>query len=131
MNRAVKLLLVEDEPLILMDLEFAVEDLELGYFSARSIERALMLIERHRPIIGAAVLDATLDNDQPCLPVAARLGECGIPYILHTGDLNRYNENINCLAAPIIAKPAPASRVIELALEHARGTGFVAKAASA
>ena len=51
------LLLVEDEALILMDLEFAAEDAGYDYCAVRSVQAALEALET-RDIV-AAVLDVT------------------------------------------------------------------------
>ena len=65
------------------------------------------------------VLDVSLGQDQTCFPVARQLDDLGIPYILHSGDLDRHNERIRQLDAELIAKPAPADHVIAAALAKA------------
>lgn len=110
------LLLLEDEPLILMDLEFAAEDCGCCTYSATNPKAALDLIEAHGESIDAAILDVSLGKGLTCFPVAHELQRRGIPYVLHSGDLDRHNERIRTLQADRIAKPAPVELVIEVAL---------------
>ena len=49
MAKPLTILLVDDEPLILMDLEMAAEDRGFDYVSAPSVERALALIDADQP----------------------------------------------------------------------------------
>lgn len=119
----ITLLLVEDEPLILIDLEYAAEDLGCLPLRAHNCTEALALVERHGASLGAAVLDVSLGESETCLPVARKLEELGIPFLLHSGDLDRQEEQIRQLTAQLIAKPAPAETVIAAALALARGSG--------
>ncbi|MDG6078916.1 response regulator [Erythrobacter litoralis] len=115
-----KILLVDDEPLILMDLEFAAEDAGLSCLAATNVETALQMIERDRP--DCAVLDVSLTGNDTCVPIARELDLRGIPYIIHSGDLDRQNERIRSLDAPRVAKPCNSDTVIRKALDHASGT---------
>lgn len=116
MNVTQTLLLLEDEPLILMDLEFAAEDCGCRTLSAANAKAALAHIENHGKDIDAAILDVSLGGGETCFPVAHQLQRMGIPYILHSGDLDRHNERIRTLQAQRVGKPAPVERVIEIAL---------------
>ena len=115
------ILLVEDEPLILMDLEFAAEDEGLSCLAAAGLPQALDIIDSHAGSIDVAVLDVSLGGGDNCLPIAKALDAVGVPYIIHSGDLDRQNEVIHSLDAPRIAKPASSDRVIELALSLLEG----------
>jgi DNA-binding response OmpR family regulator len=114
------LLLLEDEPMILMDLEAAAEDCGCGVVCATSVPGALRLLNENRGIRGA-VLDVTLGGGETCLPVARELDRRGIPYILHSGDLDRQDELVRALDAVLIPKPADADRVIRVAIGAAGG----------
>lgn len=116
MAKTVTILLLEDEPLILMDLEFAAEDRGLTPVSATSPEAALEVLSSGDCHIDCAVLDVTLGKNKTCFPVARELQKMGIPYILHSGDLDRHNERIRDLDAMLVAKPAPSDLVIETAV---------------
>lgn len=109
------ILLLEDEPIILMDLEFAAEDHGCDPVSASSCSGALDRIATPGGI-DVAVLDVSLGGGENCLPVAEELGRLGIPYVLHSADLDRHDERIAKLDAELIAKPANAADVIAAAI---------------
>lgn len=111
------ILLLEDEPLILMDLELAAEDRGCTPLLASRLEEAQDLLEKNRGDIAVAVLDFTLPEGKNCIPVARELEKRGVPYVLHSGDLDRVEENIRELDAPLIAKPASGRDVIDRALK--------------
>lgn len=114
------LLILEDEPMILMDLEFAAEDCGCEVLCATGISHAMELLGAHDRICGA-ILDVNLGEDQTCLPIARELDRRRIPYILHSGDLNRQNELVRDLGAVLVPKPADPQRVIRVAIEAAGG----------
>lgn len=116
MNRNLAILLLEDEPIILMDLAFAVEDKGLEPLCATTVEDALAIIAES-PAVAVAVLDVSLSGGQTCTPVARELERRTIPYVLHSGDLNRHNELVRDLGARHISKPASADRVVAAALD--------------
>ena len=117
-NQALSILLLEDEPLILMDLEFAVEDAGCNPHAATTVKRALSLLDEAGSI-DVAVLDVTLQHGTTCIPVAEELARRNIPFLLHSGDLNRQNETVRNLRAKHIPKPADATMVIREAMELA------------
>lgn len=118
MTRPLTLLLLEDEPLILMDLEFAAEDCGCTALCAQNGRAALDLLEQHSDKVDVAILDVSLAEGETCFPVAHQLQRLGIPYVLHSGDLDRHNERIRTLEAARIAKPAPVEMVIATAIEQ-------------
>lgn len=119
MSGVSNILLLEDEPLILMDLEYAAEDRGCRGHCATSIAQALRIIEG--PVsIDVAVLDVTLRDGETCVPVAKELDRCGVPYLLHSGDLNRHNETVRRLGVRHIPKPADAGFVIGTALSYVK-----------
>ena len=118
MSETYNILLLEDEPLILMDLEMAAEDLGCTVHSTTTAEAALSLIEQHDEELDVAILDVSLGGGKTCVPVANALKQVGIPFILHSADLDRHNERIRELDAELIAKPAPSDKVIEIALSR-------------
>lgn len=113
------ILLVDDEPLVLMDLEIAAEDVGCDYLSARRLVEALALAESAS--FSTAVLDVNLGGGDTCLPVAAILRQRGIPFILHSGDLDRQDELVRTLGATLVAKPASAREVIARAIGNRTG----------
>ena len=113
-----EILLLEDEPLIGMDLEMACEDLGHHSHSARNIAEAMRVLDTPGLSIDGAVLDVSLQGTDTCLPVAQRLDREGVPYILHSGDLNRQNETVRSLQAVLVAKPACSTRVVDTLVEQ-------------
>lgn len=109
-------LVLEDEPLIAMDLQFAFEDHGVEVHVATSCGEARALLETLEP--DGAVLDVNLGNGVTCEAVAATLRERGIPFILHTGDLNRQGETIGKLDAIVVPKPTPAEQVAQRMLNY-------------
>lgn len=103
-------LVLEDEPLIAMDLKFSFEDAGHRAVSAVDNEEAIACIGEHT--IAGAVLDVSLGRGLTCEPTAKELQRRGIPFVLHTGDLNRVGEALRAIDAPVIAKPRPAEDVI-------------------
>lgn len=117
MNDCCTILLLEDEPLILMDLELAAHDRGCRCLTATTVEQALGHLGDGPMKPDVAVLDVTLQYGETCLPVARELRRLGIPYILHSGDLDRQDEQIHKLDAQLVPKPASSSRVIDVALQ--------------
>ena len=105
MTEGCKILLLDDEPLILMDLEFAAEDQQCEPLTATNVKEAMAHIEAQDGL-SCAVLDVTLRDGETCMPVARELERRSIPYLLHSGDLNRQEGTLAALNAELIAKPA-------------------------
>lgn len=116
MSKTYTILLLEDEPLILMDLELAALDRGCVVHTATNCTAAHEVLKQHADSIDVAVLDVSLSADCDCFPVARELDERKIPYILHSGDLDRLDERIRLLDAELIAKPAPTDKVIAAAI---------------
>lgn len=117
MHKPTTVLLVDDEPLILMDLEFAAEDEGLTPLCAGDVASALGHLDSGEIQVDCAVLDVSLQDGENCLPIARALDLRGIPYIIHSGDLDRQDETIRSLNVLRIAKPACSRKVIATAIE--------------
>ncbi|MFN6933894.1 MAG: response regulator [Tsuneonella sp.] len=115
MHPAYRYLILEDEPLIAMDLKFAFEDAGVEAVTAGSCREAMGEIDRER--ICGAVLDVNLGRGETCEETARRLNEMRIPFVLHTGDLNRVGEFLRSLGAPILGKPRAADEVIRYVMD--------------
>ncbi len=110
MLKGLRILIVEDEPLVAMDLAAAVETLD-GYSvgPVPTVAEALTLLQTET--IAAAILDANL-LDRDITPVATILAETAVPFVVHTGtglpnDLaQRYPD------LPVIRKPAGSTAVL-------------------
>ncbi|AWW75689.1 response regulator [Erythrobacter sp. KY5] len=100
-----------------MGLEMAAQDMGHEVISALSLEEALDLINRG-PVPDVAVLDVNLGVNQTCAPVAMELAAREVPFVLHSGAIDRNNEVVRSAGVPFIPKPAMPNDVIELALQH-------------
>ena len=94
------ILIVEDEPLIALDLQSAFENAGAHVITASKLREALSLIGTDG--LSAAVLDHALgdgDSSQLC----ERLQERGIPFVIYSG----FSEAVGaCQHAPHVSKPA-------------------------
>lgn len=106
-----RVLLLDDEPMILVDLDYAFGDAGYDTVIAKSCEAALDKIEGSP--VQVAVLDVNLGRGKTCAPVAAHLAAHGIPFLLHTGDLDRHGEILRAFDVPIIQKPIVGARLVD------------------
>ena len=116
-----KVLVVEDEFIIALDLSETVKD--LGYAldgPYADNEHALVAIDRELP--DCAILDI-FTGDGEVFPLADALAEAGVPIIFHSGHMSppevkrRYPQALAC------SKPCPPDHLIDLlqeAVEKAR-----------
>ena len=104
------ILILEDEPTIALDLQFSLERSGASVRIARTLDRANARIAEQRP--DAAILDVTLGRDKTCEPIAQKLQALGVPFVLHSGDLDRQGELIRRLGAPVAAKPTSNAALI-------------------
>ena len=110
--RGKRVLLVEDEVFIALDLQHEAEDAGAVVTYARTLAEALRAAREDT--FDGAILDVTLSTEGTCEPVADLLREAGTPFLLHSGDLDRQGEVIAGLGAPIVPKPAAPGEVIGL-----------------
>lgn len=81
--RKLRILLVEDEPLVATVAEMALIDAGYDVLGpVGRVQEALDLVQRERP--DAAVLDVNLFG-QPVYPVAERLIDMSVPFVFCTG----------------------------------------------
>lgn len=118
--RPIRVLVLEDEPLILMELSLSLEDEGVEPLTATNCSAAHDILET--VTVSAAILDVNLGRNQTCEAVAAILSERRIPFILHSGDLMRQGELIERIGAEVIPKPAASRVVARRVSELARGT---------
>jgi DNA-binding response OmpR family regulator len=94
------LLIVEDEPLLLMDIESEFSDCGAELTVTTMIHHAMNLVERGG--ISAAILDHVIGQDNSA-PLYDRLFERGIPFVIYTAmDLPEKDRKCGVL----ISKPA-------------------------
>ena len=102
------ILIVEDEPLIALDLYAALCAAGAGIVAATDAREALRLTSRNE--ISAAVMDVKL-GDHDCLEVCQALLHRRVPFVFHTGhaeaDLVRAWPEV-----PVLIKPASPHEVV-------------------
>ena len=106
----VRLLVVEDDAILLMELEeilHAAGAEIVGH--CRTIEDALAVVEQEG--ISAAVLDVRIGH-QTVAPVARKLGRCGTPFLFYTGQVGNDPALEEWRGCKIIAKPAQAHTLV-------------------
>jgi DNA-binding NtrC family response regulator len=102
-------LIVEDEPLIALELHNALYLAGANILAATNIKDALELIAYAR--ICAAIVDVKLGNDD-CSNICAALSKRSIPFMFYTG----YSTAAALSAwphAPAVNKPAESSTMVE------------------
>ena len=94
------ILIVEDNPIIVMDLTLALEHTGAALTTTNTLKHALLLVE-HDGLSGAIVDHALGDGDSSLL--CTRLAERGIPFFIYSG----YSKTEGaCRNALHISKPA-------------------------
>jgi DNA-binding response OmpR family regulator len=99
--RGCSILVVEDEPLIAMDIVTALEDAGAHATTTTTVRHALILVEHDG--LAAAIMDHAL-GDGDSTQLCGRLKARGIPYVSYSGyaPVEGASEN-----APYISKPVP------------------------
>jgi len=102
------ILIVEDEPLIALDLHAALYAAGAGIIAATDAKEALRLISRNE--ISAAIIDVKL-GDRDSLDVCQALFHRRVPFLFHTGhadaDLVKAWPEV-----PMLVKPAWAHEIV-------------------
>jgi DNA-binding response OmpR family regulator len=100
------ILIVEDEPLVALDIVSAFEQVGALILTARTLAEAARLVEHDG--LSAAVLDFGLE-DSDASAVCGRLKERDIPFILHSGYTHTADA---CHGGTVVPKPAPPATLI-------------------
>lgn len=109
------ILVVEDEPLIVMDISLAFENTGAHLTTTNTLRHALLLVE-HDGLSGAILDHALPDGDSSLL--CTRLKERGIPFMIYSG----YEEVEGpCQGAPRINKPASPAVLVTAMEDMLRG----------
>jgi DNA-binding response OmpR family regulator len=95
------ILVVEDEPLVRLDVTGLLQDAGATVLIASRLDKALVLAGH--PDLSAGVLDFDLGNADST-PVCWKLVDRRIPFIFHTG--RAYSAFRQWPSAPVILKPA-------------------------
>ena len=94
------ILVVEDEPLIALDIKRGFEAAGAQVVIERTLQRALVAVEVTG--LSAAILDHAL-GDGNSSPLCERLKERDIPFVLHSGFSNLDGA---CSTGVVVGKPA-------------------------
>ena len=100
------ILIVEDEPLIVMDITQAFKGTGAELTTTNTLRHALILVE-HDGLSGAILDHALGDGDSSLL--CARLTERGIPFMIYSG-FDRVEGA--CAGAPHVGKPAAPGQLV-------------------
>lgn len=107
-----RILLLEDEVIIAMDLTMSLEDAGATVVHARSQTKGIAIAEEAS--LNAAILDVNLGGGATCEPIAQTLRSRGVPFVLHTGDLQDSGELVERIDAPVAQKPTSSGKIIEM-----------------
>lgn len=114
-------LLVEDEPLVGMDVTDTLTQAGATVVGPVRTEAAAMAAidaaQASRRITGA-VLDVDLGGDT-CQKVAGRLRELKVPFVLHTGNWPEIRELVDSLRVPVVVKPSLPEDIVDRLAEMA------------
>ncbi|SDE63016.1 response regulator [Limimaricola pyoseonensis] len=110
-------LVVEDEVLIAMDINESLAEAGAEVRYGRNLAQGLKRAEEH---LDVALLDVTLGRSETCLPIVEKLRERGVPFVLHSGDLQRMGETISKIDAPVLEKPCDTSEILARLVETMR-----------
>lgn len=101
------ILVVEDEPLIVMDISMAFESSGAHLTTTNTVKHARLLVEHDG--LSAAILDHALpDGDATSL--CTRLSERGIPFLMYSGFATVDGA---CKDAPHLEKPATHEELLD------------------
>lgn len=111
-----RILIVEDEAVIAMLIEDVLASAGARVVGlAATVAEAIRAVERDRP--DAVTLDGNL-RDELSGPVAARLRELSVPFLLVTGYVDRAQADPELARAPCLEKPFTATSLLRAAALH-------------
>ena len=108
----VKVLIVEDDPFIAMDLEAQLQERSLTVVAkVPSVDEATAVLDAET--VEFALLDYNL-GDVTSAPIARRLIDQSIPFIYLTGQDALFLENDGAPAGTVVSKTSPIDDIVEL-----------------
>lgn len=109
-----RILAVEDEMLVLMNIETALQDFGCSAIcSAATIDEALALLARQG--FDAAIVDVNLGGEKS-YPIADALTRLGIPFVFSTG-YSDHGDRVDLEDHPVLRKPYTRAALFS-AFEH-------------
>jgi DNA-binding NtrC family response regulator len=109
-----RLLVVEDDAILLMDLEQILRSAGAEIVLCRSVADALAALAENR--IAAAVLDFRI-GQETIVPVARQLSQRGTPFVFYTGQLTGDLALAEWRRCAVVIKPAPARKIVAAVVE--------------
>lgn len=95
-----RLLVVEDEPLITLELQNLLEWESATIFAASCVSKALQLADAH--VLSVGIIDIRL-GQQEADPICEALDRRQVPFVFYTGNPDPLRDRWP--AAPVIGKP--------------------------
>jgi CheY-like chemotaxis protein len=105
------ILIVEDEPLIALEVHAALSAAGASIVAATRSSEAMQMI--HSMDLSAAVVDIDLGHGDDCSTVCKCLSERRIPFVFFTGDV-RADILLKWQQAPVLTKLAHKGRLVEV-----------------
>lgn len=109
-------LVLEDEPLISMDVEQTLQMAGFDVSAVASCVHAHAFLDHTRPAV--AIVDIML-MDGPCHTIAERLVAANIPFVVHSADHPHHHADTPFAAGTWISKPSVASQFLAATLAAA------------
>lgn len=110
--RGRRIMVVEDEPLIAMEIESILEDCGATVLGpAMRLSQGFALLEDEP--VDAAILDIDLHGEE-VFPLAEGLSSAGVPFLFHTSHAAHDTLRHRFRGAPICQKPVRMETLIEL-----------------
>jgi DNA-binding NtrC family response regulator len=113
--KGVRLLVVEDDAILLMELEEILQEAGAEIVGrCRTVQDALASVEKDA--ISAAVLDVRIGN-VTIAPVARQLGRRGTPFFFYTGQVVSDPALEEWRGCKVVAKPAQAHTIVSAVVD--------------
>jgi DNA-binding response OmpR family regulator len=110
------ILIVEDEPMIAMDVAHAFESAGAATSVTSTLHNALILVENEK--LSAAVLDHMLPDGESS-PLCKRLEERGLPFVVYSGVGEMHGP---CALGTQVTKPESSSVLVSMVAKLLEGT---------
>jgi DNA-binding response OmpR family regulator len=105
-----RILVVEDDFLLMMELETVLRDAGVERVqTCRTVSEALAAAERGN--FAAAVLDVRIGGES-VTPVARKLAQCGTPFLFYTGQVGNEGPMAEWPQCRVVSKPAQARVIV-------------------
>jgi len=100
------ILIVEDEPLIAMEIAAALQSVRATVRTARTLHDALLLVEE--PALSVAIIDLAL-GEEIAAALCSLLAEQKVPFVIYTGYPDIPAE---CKPDAVVQKPADPATIV-------------------